>query len=296
MGLDAASGASAWLKKKGRGFSVADGVSIPIVPAAILFDLLNGGDKSQIDEHTYFEFGKEAAAKASSECALGNIGAGTGAKAGTHKGGLGTASLINKKSGNSKDNGYTVGVLVAVNSFGTVTMPNLADFWSWPFERENEFGGRGLPGFLDDAELDKDLRKITELPLDYDFESPFRQSAISSTLDAPDDVTSDGNISLNTTLCVVATDAALTKAQAQRVAIMAQDGFARSIRPVHTPFDGDVVFVLSTGKIRLSSQTSIDIARLGMMVSDCTARAIARGVYAADSLGKWTSYQDKFNI
>ena len=173
-------------------------------------------------------------------------------------------------------------------------MPNLADFWSWPFERENEFGGRGVPGFLDDSELDKDLRKITELPLDYDFESPFRQTAFSSTLDAPDDVTPDGKISLNTTLCVVATDAALTKAQAQRVAIMAQDGFARAIRPVHTPFDGDVVFVLSIGGIRLSSQPSIDIARLGMRAADCTARAIARGVYTANSLGKWTSYQDSF--
>ena len=94
----------------------------------------------------------------------------------------------------------------------------------------------------------------------------------------------------------VATDAVLTKAQARRVAIMAHDGFARAIRPVQIRFDSDVVFVLSTGKIRLSSQTSIDIARLGMMAADCTARAIARGVYAADSLGKWTSYQDKFNI
>ena len=296
MGLDAASGASAWLKKKGRGFSVADGVSVPIVPAAILFDLLNGGDKSQIDEHTYFEFGKEAAAKASSECALGNIGAGTGAKAGTHKGGLGTASLINKISGNSKDNGYTVGVLGAVNSFGSVTMPNRADFWAWPFERGNEFGGRGVPDFLEDSLHDKDLLKINELPLDFDFESPFRQAVISSSLDAPDDVTPDGSISLNTTLCVVATDAVLTKAQAQRVAIMAQDGFARAIRPVHTPFDGDVVFVLSTGEIRLSSQPSIDIARLGMMAADCTARAIARGVYAADSLGKWHGYHDKFKV
>ena len=296
MGLDAASGASAWLKKKGRGFSVADGVSIPIVPAAILFDLLNGGDKSQIDEHTYFEFGKEAAAKASSECALGNIGAGTGAKAGTYKGGLGTASLIHQKSGNSKDNGYTVGVLVAVNSFGSVTMPKRADFWAWPYERGNEFGGRGVPGFLEDSEHDKDLLKLNELPLDFDFESPFRQAVISSSLDAPDDVTPDGSISLNTTLCVVATDTALTKAQAQRVAIMAQDGFARAIRPVHTPFDGDVVFVLSTGEIRLSSQPSIDISRLGMMAADCTARAIARGVYAANSLGKWTGYQDKFKI
>ena len=296
MGLDAASGASTWLKKNGRGFSVADGVSVPIVPAAILFDLLNGGDKSLVDEHTYFVFGKEAAANASSVCPLGNIGAGTGAKAGTYKGGLGTASLIHNESENSKDNGYTVGVLVAVNSFGTVTMPNRADFWACLYERGNEFGGRGVPGILDDSEHHKDLQNINELPLDYDFESPFWQSAISSTLDAPNDVSPDGSISLNTTLCVVATDAALTKVQAQRVAIMAQDGFARAIRPVHTPFDGDVVFVLSIGGIRLSSQPSIDIARLGMMAADCTARAIARGVYAADSLGKWTSYHEKFNI
>ncbi len=248
MGLDAASGASTWLKKNGRGFSIADGVSVPIVPAAILFDLLNGGDKSIIDEQTYFEFGKEAAANASSECLLGNIGAGTGAKAGNLKGGIGTSSLINKRSGNSKSNGYKVGVLVAVNSFGSVTMPNREDFWAWPFERGNEFGGRGVPSFLDDSEHDKDLQKINELPLDYDFENPFQESAISSTLDAPKDVSPDGSFSLNTTLCLVATDAALTKAQAQRVAIMAQDGFARAIRPVHTPFDGDVVFVLSTGK------------------------------------------------
>ena len=296
MGLDAASGASAWLKKNGRGFSVADGVSVPIVPAAILFDLLNGGDKSIIDEQTYFEFGKEAAAKASSKCTLGNIGAGTGAKSGTLKGGLGTASLINQQSGKSNNNGYTVGVLVAVNSFGSVTMPSRADFWAWPFERGNEFGGRGVPVFLKDSEHHKDLQKLNELPLDFDFESPLRQSVISSTLDVPEDETPDGSMSLNTTLCVVATDAALTKAQAQRVAIMAQDGFARAIRPVHTPFDGDVVFVLSTGGIRLSSQPSIDIARLGMMAADCTARAITRGVYAADSLGKWTSYREKFNI
>ena len=249
---------------------------------------------SLVYEHIYFVFGKEAAANASSDCPLGNIGAGTGAKAGTYKGGLGTASLINEQSGNSNNNSYTVGVLVAVNSFGSVTMPNRADFWAGPFERGNEFGGRGVPVFIKDSEHGKDLQKINELPLDFDFESTFRQLAISSKLDTPDVETPDGSISLNTTLCVVATDAALTKVQAQRVAIMAQDGFARAIRPVHTPFDGDVVFVLSTGGIRLSREPSMDIARLGMMAADCTARAITRGVYTANSLGKWPGYQDSF--
>ena len=101
---------------------------------------------------------------------------------------------------------------------------------------------------------------------------------------------------MNTTLCVVATDAALTKAQSQRVAIMAQDGFARAIRPVHTPFDGDTIFVLATGKIPLSAMPPVDIARIGMMAADCVARAISRGVYAAESLGIWTSYRDFIRI
>ena len=101
---------------------------------------------------------------------------------------------------------------------------------------------------------------------------------------------------MNTTLCVVATDAALTKAQSQRVAIMAQDGFARAIRPVHTPFDGDTIFVLATGKIPLSAMPTVDIARIGMMAADCVARAISRGVYAAEALGIWTSYRDSIRI
>ena len=122
-------------------------------------------------------------------------------------------------------------------------MSNRADFWAWPFERGNEFGGRGVPDFLEDSEHCKDLQKINELPLDFDFECPLGQSVISSSLDAPVDETKDGNISLNTTLCVVATDAVLTKAQAQRVAIMAQDGFARAIRPVHTPFDLSLIHI-----------------------------------------------------
>ena len=86
MGLDAASGVAAWLKSAGRGFHVATDVRVPIVPSAILFDLLNGSDKSEMDEHTYFEFGKSAVASADLECPLGNIGAGTGASAGTLKG------------------------------------------------------------------------------------------------------------------------------------------------------------------------------------------------------------------
>ena len=179
-----------------------------------------------------------------------------------------------------------MGALAAANPFGSVTLPGRADFWAWPFERNGEFGGRGAPKF----EPESEQKKIDELSLDFDFESPFQQTEKSSEKSAA------GSVSMNTTICVVATDAALTKAQSQRVAIMAQDGFARAIRPVHTPFDGDTIFVLATGEIPLSAMPPVDIARIGMMAADCVARAISRGVYAAESLGIWTSYRDSIRI
>ena len=286
MGLDAAGGVAAWLKTQGRGFLVAKDVSVPIVPAAILFDLLNGGEKSAMDEHTYFEFGKKAAVNAGYECPLGNVGAGTGAKAGKLKGGIGTASL-QQNTENSAEKVFTVGALAAVNPFGSVTLPGLPDFWAWPFERNAEYGGRGAPKNFSAKGEKSEINKINELALDFDFESPFKDAETSY---GNDDFVN--SVSTNTTLCIVATDATLTKAQAQRVAIMAQDGFARAIRPVHTPFDGDTVFVLATGEIPLSKMPPIDIARLGMMAADCVARAIARGVFAAESLGVWPSYRN----
>ena len=290
MGLDAASGVAAWLKSEGRGFPVATGVKVPIVPAAILFDLLNGGNKSRMQEHTFFEFGKTAAEIAGYDCPLGNIGAGTGAKAGTLKSGIGTASLqqnAERSSNHSKRSNkcFKVGALAAVNPFGSVTIPYSRDFWAWPFEQNDEFGGRGAPNIFGDSTSEKS-KNCKNLSLDFDFESPLlreEQFSEKSTV---------GRVSTNTTLCVVATDAALTKSQAQRVAIMSHDGFARAIRPVHTPFDGDTVFVLATGEISLSAMPPVDIACIGMMAADCVARAITRGVYAAESLGIWPSYQD----
>jgi len=289
IGLDAAGGVASWLKMQGQGFPVARDVSVPIVPAAILFDLLNGGEKSLLNEHTYFDFGKIAAANASYDCPQGNIGAGTGAKAGNLKGGIGTAS-IQINSIDSTKQSYTVGALVAVNSFGSVTMPGLNDFWAWPMEQNSEYGGRGIPKYLP---VKNKKNNIRELSLDFDFENPFKDSFHSSKFEENYDTEIfNKNISTNTTLCVVATDAALDKAQAQRIAIMAQDGIGRAIRPVHTPFDGDTVFVLSLGKVSLSKKPAIDIARLGMMAGDCVTRAIARGVFAAESLGRMTGYKD----
>lgn len=153
-----------------------------------------------------------------------------------------------------------MGALAAVNAAGSAVMPGSDRFWAWPFEQGGEFGGKGPPEGLPDT-------------LDYNFAIP--------------------GSGANTTLAVVATDIALTKTQARRVAIMAQDGLARALRPVHTPLDGDIVFALSTGRRDLDNPVA-DIARLGMVAADCLARAVARGVYEAETLGQLKAYRDVY--
>ncbi len=251
-GLDAATAAMEWLSKRGRGFTIGDAV-IPIVPSAILFDLTNGGDKDWGDSQPYRRLANLAMDAAGEDFSLGSSGAGLGATAGPIKGGLGSASVID-------DGGVTVGAVVAVNPFGSVTLPGSPVFWAWPFEQNNEFGGRGSTGAPD------------KIDMDYSFDIP---------------------LASNTTLAVVATDLSLSKAQAQRVAIMAHDGFARAIRPVHTPLDGDTVFVMSTGQKPLLNPVA-DVARIGMMAADVVARSIARGVYEADSIGDIKSYRSLY--
>jgi L-aminopeptidase/D-esterase-like protein len=260
FGLDAAGGVMSWLAAQGRGFKVGPAV-VPIVPAAILFDLSNGGDKSAFTEESgdnlpYRALGLMAAAGAGLEFALGNAGAGLGATAGPLKGGLGSASFV-------LDSGACVGALAAVNAAGSAVMPGSDRFWAWPFEQDDEFGGKAPP----DARPGK---------LDYDFSNPQMAGA-----------------GANTTLAVVATDLSLTKAQARRVAIMAQDGLARALRPVHTPLDGDIVFVVSTGRRDLTDPLA-GIAQLGTAAADCLSRAVARGVYEAQSLGDMRAYRDVY--
>jgi L-aminopeptidase/D-esterase-like protein len=153
----------------------------------------------------------------------------------------------------------TVGALAAVNSLGEVTLPESPHFWAWPFEVESEFGGLGPPR-------------------------------------APPALTSDLSAMLpgtSTTLAVVATDATLSPTEARRLAVMAQVGLARAIRPSHTPFDGDLVFAMATGR-RPLSEPARDLARLGMVAADCLTRAVARGVYEARSIGNIAAYNDRF--
>jgi L-aminopeptidase/D-esterase-like protein len=246
-GLDAAGGVMHWLRQQGRGFAIG-GTVVPIVPGAIIYDLTTGGPKDW-DHPPWWALGHKAAAAADEVFALGNTGAGLGAKAGKLKGGLGTASV--------QANGLTIGALAIANSLGSVVIPGTRTFWAWPFELDGEFGGQTPP-------------TAPPADLDHDFSSP---------------------AGANTTLAVVAIDAQLTRAQARRIALMAHDGFARAIRPVHSPLDGDTVFVLATGTQVLADPVG-DVARLGMLAADCVARAITRAVYEATPLAGWPAYRD----
>ncbi|MBX3596406.1 MAG: P1 family peptidase [Rhizobiaceae bacterium] len=242
FGLDAASGAQAALREAGVGFPVGD-MRIPIVPAAILFDLINGGDKNWGRYAPYRELGYQATRNASHSFEIGTAGAGTGALTAGLKGGLGSASGVMK-------NGVTIGALVAVNAVGSTTIGKSQHFWAGPFELEEEFGGLGMPHPMPGDSADIRLK--------------FRNDAALQ----------------NTTIAVIATDAVLPKSGAKRMAISAHDGFARAIWPSHTPMDGDLVFGLATGAsgIALTPDTIIDFYAVAGAVM---ARAIARGVHAA---------------
>ena len=211
FGLDAASGVMDDLQQAGRGFEVA-GVRVPLVSSAIVFDLLNGGDKAWTS-NPYRPLGSEALSSASVEFALGSHGAGTGATTANLKGGLGSASV-------QLSDGSLAGALVVANPRGSVVTPGSGHFWAAPFEVDGEFGHYGL-----------------------------RSSA---PVDGLPDSTLSGESMANTTIAVVATDLNLTVAQAQRVAVAAHDGMARAIVPSHTPLDGDLVFSISTGKRQMS--------------------------------------------
>ena len=206
FGLDAAAGVQAWLREQGRGFAVRS-ARIPLVPAAILFDLLNGGNKEWGRFPPYRELGYLAALSAGPDFALGSVGAGLGATSINLKGGLGSASAVTER-------GHTVGALAAVNAAGSVVVADGPWFWAAPCERAGEFGGTGFPA------------RVPAEALAPRTKASARES---------------------TTLAVVATDATLTKSQLKRLAVMAQTGLARAIYPVHTPLDGDVVFAASTG-------------------------------------------------
>jgi len=141
FGLDAAGGVQAWLREQGRGIAIGP-ARVPIVPQAIIFDLLNGGNKDWGRYSPYRDLGYAAACSLEREFVLGSIGAGTGATTATVKGGLGSASALTA-------HGHTVGAIVAVNAVGSPLVGDGPHFWAAPFEKINEFGGLGLPASFD---------------------------------------------------------------------------------------------------------------------------------------------------
>ncbi|AUH33426.1 P1 family peptidase [Paracoccus tegillarcae] len=237
FGLAACDGAMQALRAAGRGFAIGP-ARVPIVPGAIVFDLLNGGDKDW-QVNPYSALGQLACEGAGAEFATGSHGAGFGAMTGRLKGGLGSASA-------RLDAGYTVGALVVVNALGSATMGEGPHFWAAPWEMAGEFGGLGLPRDLPPLDEPRPGKRLGEA----------------------------------TTIAIIATDAALDKAGLQRLAIAAHDGMARALVPSHTPFDGDLVFAVSTGAKPMADPET-DPFLLGHVAATTLARAIARGVHAA---------------
>lgn len=255
FGLDAAGGVQAGLREVGRGLQVGT-TRVPIVPQAILMDLLNGGNKDWGLHSPYRDMGYEAFRAAGiGAFSLGSVGAGTGATTATVKGGLGSASAISS-------GGHRIAALVAVNALGTAVIGNGPHFWAAPFEEGDEFGGLGMPHIVTPADRAMRLKGV--------------------------------NITA-TTIGTVVTDAALTKAEAHRLSIMAQDGLARALLPAHLPFDGDTVFAASTGARPM--QGVADFLELCQLATTVMARAIARGVHQATALpydGAQAAWRDRF--
>jgi len=256
FGLDAAGGAVNCLREQGAGVRIGP-INIPIAVQATTFDMLNGGNKDWGRMPPYWELGWQAAERATAgEFALGTVGGGYGATTVTMKGGLGSASMIT-------ESGFTVAAIVIVNAVGSATIGTGPHFWAASVEVGTEFGGLGMPAHLSASDLALRMKGG-------------RQTA--------------------TTIGLVATDAILTKAQAKRMAIMADDGLARAVRPAHAPMDGDTVFAVATQKKMLTDPVP-DLTEIGMAAGDCLARAIARGVYEATALpfhGALPAWRDKF--
>ena len=221
---------------------------VPIVPCAILFDMLNGGDKNWSD-NPYKRLGRTALGAASADFEIGTAGSGSGATTFDLKGGLGSASAVT-------ESGYTVGALVAVNSVGSAVKAGGPEFWAAPFEIGTEFGGVPGSGRFDPG-------------WEIDLEMPG----------------ASGNA--NTTIAIVATDAVLSQSETTRLAAAAHAGLARSIVPSHTVFDGDLIFAVSTGRREIRDDGQ-DMLKLGHAAACCLARAVARGIHAARPEGNDT--------
>ncbi|MEU3348722.1 P1 family peptidase [Streptomyces sp. NPDC006700] len=262
-GLDAASGVMAWLEERGRGVRVGPDPShvVPVVPAACVFDLGRGGDfRARPDAATGRAAVENAAAsEVGGRVPEGCVGAGTGAAVGPLKGGVGTASTV-------LDSGVTVAALVVANAAGSAVDPETGVLYGELFQG---------PVKYPDARVHEHAR---------------RRLAEAAARNVPPP--------LNTTLAVVATDADLTKAQAQKLAGTAHDGIARAVRPVHLLNDGDTVFALATGARPLDPGAPLALNEILAAGADQVTRAIVRAVRAAEAVtgpgGEWPAYEELY--
>jgi L-aminopeptidase/D-esterase-like protein len=255
FGLDAAGGVVNCLRDRGVGMRIGS-ANVPIAVQAITFDLLNGGDKAWGRKPPYWDMGWAATEAAQAGAfALGSVGGGHGVTTATSKGGVGSASMVTAS-------GFTVGAIVVVNAVGSATIGDGPHFWAAPYEVGTEFGGRGMPAKITADDLRLRIK---------------------------------GGAPPSTTIAFVATDAILTKAEAKRVAHMADDGLARAVRPAHAPMDGDTV--IAAGLQTKPMTHPAHLTEIGMAAGDVLARAIGRGVYEATALpfkGAMPSWRDRF--
>jgi L-aminopeptidase/D-esterase-like protein len=258
FGLAAATGVQAWLAERGIGFDVR-GARVPIVPQAVLFDLLNGGDKAWGPSPPYEALARRACETAAVDFSIGSRGAGFGATTANLRGGLGSAS-------EALEGGLVVGALVAVNAAGSVTLSDTRHFWAAPLERGKEFGGAGFP-------------------------TPLPAGALAPRL--------KGGPGQATTIAVVATNARLSKREAHRLAVMANAGLARAVYPVHTPLDGDLVFAAATGEIEPEAgwaQLAVLGTVAANVLGRAVARAVYEAAPASASWRGPPAYRTRFAV
>ena len=259
FGLDTAGVIREVLARQGKGFSVSEHVRVPIVPGAILFDLLNGGDKAW-ETPPYRALAQEAYQGATRDIVQeGDFGAGCGAVAGDIKGGIGTAAVFDS------DTGYTFGAIVAANPAGSVLIPDTDCFWGWAFERGAEYGGKRPPS-----------RAVNPVPI-----LPKKERLSQSERPA-------------TTIGLVVTNADLNKTQLRQLAKMAHSGLARAIYPIHSPLDGDAVFAVATAGIEGPETDPILLTRFGGLFADLLTRSICRAVFRAEGFIDVPSYRRRF--
>ena len=256
FGLEAASEIANQLRSDDRGYPVGK-IRVPIVPGAIIFDLVNGGEKDWV-KSPYSDLAKKAYSNVSNDFQIGSYGAGKGAVSGDLKGGLGSASIV-------IDNKFTVGALIIVNSFGSTVVEDKPHFWAAPFEIENEFGGFGAASSFNSIQ---NIRMATQ----EDF-------------------------SKNTVIGIVATDVKLSKSQCKSLATTAHDGIARAVFPSHTSFDGDLIFSISTGEKDLSGDPNEILLvnhAASLCVSRAIARGVYHATNSGNDL--YPTFQRKFGI